>query len=97
MSYIEHQAVEVHGFFITDATSTDPRRHHDDLVWVGFGGMEGRWLTPDQADDVARAIMSVTLDHRARHAVQAGLAQEMADGGVLEGTNRITSGAIDQA
>lgn len=67
MTYTEHSAIEAHGFCITDATNTDPDRPHDDLLWVGYGGMEGRWLTADQAEEVARAIDAVVQSHRARH------------------------------
>lgn len=56
--YEEHQILEVEGFRMVDATATGSRPH-DDLVWVGFGGMEGRWLTPDQALAVATGISAV--------------------------------------
>ncbi|MDO9236183.1 MAG: hypothetical protein Q7U28_09160 [Aquabacterium sp.] len=56
--YVEHQIVEVEGFRMVDATSTGPRPH-DDVVWVGYGGMEGQWLTPDKALAVAAAITAV--------------------------------------
>ena len=41
-----------------DATATGPREH-DDLVWVGYGGTEGRWLTSDKALELAAAITAV--------------------------------------
>ena len=47
--YLEHQILEVEGFRVVDATATGPRAH-DDLVWVGFGGVEGSWLTPNCND-----------------------------------------------
>jgi hypothetical protein len=75
MSYTEHMAVEIHGFRVTDATSTDPLRPHDDLVWVGYGGMEGRWLTADRAEEVARAIDAVVQSHRARRQAACGAKQ----------------------
>ena len=56
--YLEHQILEVEGFRVVDATATGPRAH-DDLVWVGFGGVEGSWLTPNQALVLAAAIAAV--------------------------------------
>lgn len=56
--YEEHQRIDVEGFSISDATATG-LRPHDDLIWVGYGGMGGRWLTPDEALQVASAIVSV--------------------------------------
>lgn len=57
-TYVEHQAVEVEGFHIVDSTATGLRAH-DDLVWVGFGGMEGQWLTPAKALALSEAIAAV--------------------------------------
>ena len=56
--YQEHQHVESTGFHVIDATSgTYPI--HDDLVWVSYGEVEGRWLTVDEALNLARAINDV--------------------------------------
>lgn len=71
MSYTEHTKVEAHGFQAVDATNTEPDRGHDDLIWVGYGGMEGRWLTADQAAGVARAIDAVVESHRTRREAAA--------------------------
>ncbi|EKD97753.1 MAG: hypothetical protein ACD_23C00751G0015 [uncultured bacterium] len=65
--YVEHQTFEVDGFRVADATSTGPRPH-DDLVWVGHGGMEGRWLTPEAALDLAAVINQTVAVHVARRA-----------------------------
>lgn len=56
--YTEHQLAEVEGFRVVDATATG-QRPHDDLVWVGCGGMDGRWLTPGKALALAAAITKV--------------------------------------
>lgn len=57
-SYVEHQILEVESFRLVDATATGSRPH-DDLVWVGYGGFEGRWLTPDRALTLAAGIAVV--------------------------------------
>lgn len=64
--YTEHHVVEADGFRVVDATATG-ERPHDDLIWVGYGGMEGRWLTPGEAMAVASAITEVVSSHVARH------------------------------
>lgn len=69
-SYVEHLTLEVEGFRVVDATSTDSRPH-DDVVWVGLGGVEGRWLSPEQALAVASAITEVAVSHLARHGKSA--------------------------
>lgn len=63
--YVEHQTFEVDGFRVADATSTGPRPH-DDLVWVGHGGMEGRWLSPERALALAAAISKAANGNLAR-------------------------------
>ena len=63
--YVEHQIIEVEGFRIVDATATGPRPH-DDLMWVGFGGMEGRWLSVEAALQVSAAIATVAASHVSR-------------------------------
>lgn len=62
--YVEHLTVEVDGFHVTDATATGPRPH-DDLVWVGFG-MEGRWLSREDAVQLSAAIAKVTASQLCR-------------------------------
>jgi hypothetical protein len=68
--YTEHTSLEAHGFRIVDATDTGPRSPFDDLIWVGYGGMEGRWLTADQVEELAGALFGAATVHRARHAAE---------------------------
>ena len=63
--YIEHHLWEVEGFRVVDATATG-QRPHDDLVWVGYGGVEGRWLPPAIALDLAAAITKAAKGNLAR-------------------------------
>lgn len=65
-TYVEHVSIEVEGFRVADATSSG-NRPHDDLIWVGYGGMNGRWMTPEQASSMAQAISPVVASHIARH------------------------------
>lgn len=44
---MEHLTIDVEGFRVADATATG-NRAHDDLVWVGYGGMEGQWLATEK-------------------------------------------------
>jgi len=64
-TYVEHQAMEIEGFHVADATATGSRAH-DDLVWVGYGGMNGRWITPKQALALAAAITAVANSNLVR-------------------------------
>ena len=66
-TYVEHQVHEVEGFRVVDATATGTRPH-DDLIWVGYGGMDGRWITPEAALDLAAAINQTVAVHVARRA-----------------------------
>lgn len=54
-AYIEHEVHEIEGFRVVDATTTGSRPH-DDLIWVGYGGMDGRWVSPSTALQLAAAI-----------------------------------------
>lgn len=54
-AYIEHEIHEIEGFRVVDATSAGSRPH-DDLIWVGYGGMDGRWVSPSTALQLAAAI-----------------------------------------
>lgn len=63
--YVEHQFVDVEGFRVVDATSTGSRPH-DDLVWVGYGGMGGCWLRPEEALALSAAIAKVANGNLAR-------------------------------
>lgn len=61
-TYVEHRSLVVQGFRVVDATATG-NRGHDDLVWVGYDGEGGRWLSPEEALAVASSIASVTVSH----------------------------------
>ncbi|MDO9236192.1 MAG: hypothetical protein Q7U28_09205 [Aquabacterium sp.] len=77
--YVEHQLLEVQGFRVVDATATGPRAH-DDLVWVGYGGVEGRWLSPEEAVSVAASIAKVVAAHVVRrHGISAADAKQRVD------------------
>lgn len=74
-TYVEHQVMEVEGFRVVDATAIGSRPH-DDLVWVGYGGMEGRWLTPSEALDLSAAIALVANSNLARRGLSISLGGE---------------------
>jgi hypothetical protein len=59
--YTEHQIAEVDGFCVVDATATG-LRPHDDLIWIGYG-IEGRWITPAIAIELAETIKTVALSN----------------------------------
>ena len=63
--YLEHQTFDINGFRVVDATATGPRPH-DDVVWVGYDGLSGSWLSPDQALELAAAIAAVAKSNLAR-------------------------------
>jgi hypothetical protein len=62
--YKEHQAIEVEGFQVVDATLAGPRPH-DDLVWVGRDG-SGKWLTPSEALALSVVIAAAANNNLAR-------------------------------
>lgn len=62
--YEEHQAIEVEGFRVVDATMAGPRPH-DDLVWIGRD-CSGKWLTPNEAQALSKAILAVANNNLAR-------------------------------
>lgn len=64
-TYVEHQVMEVEGFRVVDATAIGSRPH-DDLVWIGYGGTEGRWLSPEDALALASAITKAVSGNLAR-------------------------------
>lgn len=73
--YTEHTKIEAYGFEINDVTvsgcsNVGCDRDHDDLIWVGYGGLEGRWLTVDQVEELAGALFGAATVHRARHAAK---------------------------
>lgn len=72
-NYAEHQLFEAEGFRVVDATATGPRSH-DALVWVGYGGTEGRWLSPEAALDLAKGIVAVANSNLARRGLASSLA-----------------------
>lgn len=72
-SYEQHLQLEVFGFSLVDATSRWPGREHDALVWVGLLQTgDGRWLLPEEADELAAALKTLTDSHRARRAASSG-------------------------
>lgn len=70
-TYVEHQVLDIEGFRVVDATATGVRSH-DDLLWVGYGGTEGRWLTPGQALTLAAAITAVANSNLVRRGQSSG-------------------------
>lgn len=72
--YVEHHVFEVEGFRVVDATATGPRPH-DDLVWVGFGGVDGRWLAPENALALAASIAKAANGNLARRGLLVNAAQ----------------------
>ena len=72
--YVEHQIIEVEGFRVVDATATGPRPH-DDLVWVGYEGMDGRWLSPENALTLAASIFKAANGNLARRGLLVDAAQ----------------------
>lgn len=67
--YIEHQRTEAQGFEVVVSTFNDACHKSGDLIWVGYLG-EGRWLTADEAEQLAGAIFGAAAIHRARIASQ---------------------------
>lgn len=65
-TYVVHLELEVEGFRMVDSTATGDRGH-DDLIWVGYAGGDGRWLAPQEALAVAKAIETVVAAHVSRH------------------------------
>ncbi len=53
----EHSRSEVHGFDVVSTTHTDPAYSCGPYVWVGHG-CEGRSLRPQQARELAAAILA---------------------------------------
>lgn len=61
----EHSTTEAHGFTVTDTTHDDPAYRQGDLIWVGYGA-EGRWLTADEARELATVIANAAATSTAR-------------------------------
>jgi hypothetical protein len=59
--YQEHTELDSHGFKLVDA-QTEGRN----LIWVGYGGMEGRWLRVDEAEQLLADLTKTIAAHRAR-------------------------------
>jgi hypothetical protein len=68
-TYIEHTSVESQDFRIVDATTENALGDTLHLIWVGFYG-EGRWLTADEAEQLAGAVFGVAAIHRARRGAE---------------------------
>lgn len=63
MAYVEHTKEEYLGFEVVDATAEYRDGSPMEKIWVGFGGMEGAWLSPLQAEILAAKISRVTKSH----------------------------------
>lgn len=61
-AYREHMAVEYAGFLVSDTTTNSG----NERIWVGYGGMEGSWLSPDEVTGLAEALIRVRDAHLAR-------------------------------
>lgn len=66
IDYIQ-QDIEVHGFAISDQPTTPCGAtvfgSGPDKIWVGMGGMEGRWMLPEEVLELSRALMLVAHAH----------------------------------
>lgn len=62
----EHEHNDFMGFYICDATTPDSDGNPVDAVWIGYGGMEGKWLTNDEAKDLAIQILKTANNQTAR-------------------------------
>jgi hypothetical protein len=51
--YTEHSQIEAHGILVADSTLESGDRR----IWVGYGGMEGRWLTHAQFRELVAALV----------------------------------------
>ncbi|RZJ01391.1 MAG: hypothetical protein EOP39_23600 [Rubrivivax sp.] len=60
-----HSSIEVHGFTVTDTTQDTPGYWQGEFVWVGSDA-EGRWLTADEARELATAIANAAAANTAR-------------------------------
>lgn len=64
--FIEYESKEVAGFLVADSQSKGLRPHND-VIWLGYGGVNGRWMTPDELLELAEAIKTVVASHIERH------------------------------
>lgn len=70
LSHTAHFETEVLGFQVADYTT--PNRDNTntlELIWVGYFG-EGRWLTREEAVQLAAAITTATDNHARRFAAK---------------------------
>jgi len=54
---------------VADVTTGGDGRRREDLIWVqlyGCGEQAGCWMTPDEAEAFAAAILEVAAKHRER-------------------------------
>lgn len=59
--YLEHSSIDFQGFAIRDA-----EYETGDSIWVGYGGMEGRWMTADEVREFAALLLKVADAHEQR-------------------------------
>lgn len=59
--YTEHAKHEYAGFKVVDATLDE-----QDLIWVGFGGAEGRWLTAAEVTRLSGLLAEAATSHMTR-------------------------------
>lgn len=61
-SFAQHMFIERHGFQLADCTLSTGRN----LLWVGYGFKDGHWLTPEEIDELVKALQEVKTAHLAR-------------------------------
>ena len=59
MSFKLHHEMQVHDFLVSDATTRDGSRR----IWIGHGGINGRWVNATEAHEVAAAIEKIATAH----------------------------------
>lgn len=71
LRHTAHFETEVQGFQVADYTTpNDTNTAELDLIWVGYFG-EGRWLTREEAFQLAAAITTATDNQARRMAARA--------------------------
>ena len=70
--YAVFQDTNVHGFVFCDARSKNRNGGPPiNNIWAGYGGMDGRWLQPSEALDMAAALQNIAHAHINRIAREA--------------------------
>lgn len=72
--HIEHARIEsspggLMEWEVADETTGNSTYPREELIWVqlyGCGASAGRWMTPDEAEAFAAAILEVAAKHQAR-------------------------------